>query len=91
MTVLGIGGCCALLLTGFGLKDSISGMIPRQYGKIQNFDMTVYLSDDNDEARAAVYDNSDDCIFCSEHKLRCKKAAQKILNVISLCPKNRNG
>ncbi len=78
MTVLGIGGCCALLLTGFGLKDSISGMIPRQYGKIQNFDMTVYLSDDNDEARAAVYDNSDDCIFVQSTSSDAKSGSENL-------------
>lgn len=78
MTVLGIGGCCALLLTGFGLKDSISGMIPKQYGKIQNFDMTVYLSDDNDEVRAAVFDNSDDCIFVQSTSSDAKNGAANL-------------
>ena len=63
MTVLGIAGCCALLLTGFGLKDSISRMIPEQYGRIQNFDMTVYLARDSAEVRECINQNSDSRIF----------------------------
>ena len=31
MTVLGIAGCMALLVTGFGLKDSNSGMVNKEY------------------------------------------------------------
>ena len=35
MTVFGIGGCMALLLVGFGLKDSIFDIAVLQYGEIQ--------------------------------------------------------
>jgi putative ABC transport system permease protein len=35
MMIIGIGGCTALLLTGFGLKDSISGFAAKQYDEIQ--------------------------------------------------------
>ena len=63
MTVIGIAGCCALLLTGFGLKDSISGMLPEQYGRIQDYDMTVYLAKDTAEARNVITENSDERLF----------------------------
>lgn len=33
MTLIGIAGCSALLLTGFGLSDSIDAIITTQYGK----------------------------------------------------------
>lgn len=33
MTLIGIAGCTALLLTGFGLSDSINAIIKTQYGK----------------------------------------------------------
>ncbi|MBQ7580197.1 MAG: ABC transporter permease [Clostridia bacterium] len=33
MTLIGIGGCTALLLTGFGLSDSINAIISTQYGR----------------------------------------------------------
>ena len=45
MMVFGIGGCTALLLTGFGIKDSISGIIDNQYGEIQINDLNVTFSD----------------------------------------------
>ena len=38
MTVLGVVGSTALLLTGFGLRDSISGLAELQYGKINHYD-----------------------------------------------------
>lgn len=38
MTVLGVVGSTALLLTGFGLRDSISGLADLQYGKINHYD-----------------------------------------------------
>ncbi len=39
MTVIGIAGCTALLLTGFGLKDSISDIVGKQYETIALYDM----------------------------------------------------
>ncbi len=38
MTVLGVVGSTALLLTGFGLRDSISGLADLQYGHINHYD-----------------------------------------------------
>lgn len=43
MMILGIGGCTALLLTGFGLKDSIAGVADVQYSEIQRMDLSVTL------------------------------------------------
>lgn len=45
MTVLGIAGCTALLLTGFGIKDSLSSLINTQFNKIQHYDATLVLND----------------------------------------------
>ena len=42
MTVFGIGGCMALLLVGFGLRDSIMEIVNNQYKNIWTYD--VYLS-----------------------------------------------
>lgn len=46
MTVLGIAGCTALLLTGFGIKDSLSDLLDIQYGDIIHYDATFVLNDD---------------------------------------------
>ncbi len=41
MTVFGIGGCMALLLVGFGLKDSIFVIYTRQFDEIMIYDASV--------------------------------------------------
>ena len=46
MTVLGVAGCTALLLIGFGLQDSIVEIVSRQYDVIQKADLTISLSSD---------------------------------------------
>ena len=43
MMILGIGGCMALLLTGFGIKDSIAGFADTQYDEIQVADASAAL------------------------------------------------
>ena len=34
MTIIGILGCTALMVAGFGLRESVSNMIPSQYGEV---------------------------------------------------------
>ena len=43
MTLIGISGCTALLLTGFGIKDSISEIVEIQYGEIEKYDALAVL------------------------------------------------
>ncbi len=44
MTVVGICGCTALLLTAFGLKDSVGGIVDKQFKKINNYDMIIGIN-----------------------------------------------
>lgn len=46
MTVFGIAGCTALLVTGFGVKDSIRTIVDTQFGEIFKYDMTMNLNKD---------------------------------------------
>ena len=46
MTIIGISGCTSLILAGFGLKDSISKLLPNQYEKVFNYDMQISLKTD---------------------------------------------
>lgn len=50
MMVLGISGCTALLVTGFGIKDSIADVAEKQFGEIQVYDMGVSLKEEADSA-----------------------------------------
>lgn len=54
MMILGIGGCTALLVTGFGLKDSIAGFAEMQYEDIQIAGGSASLRNVGDEVPAEL-------------------------------------
>lgn len=45
MTIVGISGCTALLIAGFGLKDSIVSIAVKQFDEIYKYQMTLELKD----------------------------------------------
>lgn len=45
MMILGISGCTALLLTGFGVKDSVTNVADMQYDEVQIYDISMNFSD----------------------------------------------
>lgn len=45
MTIIGISGCTALLLTGFGIRDSFNGIADKQYGDIFRYSDMIVLKD----------------------------------------------
>ena len=49
MMVVGISGCTALLVTGFGIKDSIADVASRQFQEIQTVDIAISLNEEADE------------------------------------------
>ena len=49
MTIAGIGGCMALMVVGFGLKDCIYEIVSLQYEKVQFYDAATYMNDDISE------------------------------------------
>ena len=46
MTIVGILGCTALMLAGFGIRDSIVSVPKKQYKEVFKFDEMVYLTED---------------------------------------------
>ncbi len=48
MSIVGIAGCTALLVTGFGLKYSLSDMTTRQFGEIWLYDGVAGFNQDYD-------------------------------------------
>ena len=55
MTIFGIGGCMALMLVGFGLKDSIFAIVDIQYDEIQLYDGNIILEEDvTEEERTGI-------------------------------------
>ncbi len=55
MMVLGIGGCTALLVTGFGIRDSIQHVADYQFDEIELFDYAVSFQDPQTPQSAAEY------------------------------------
>lgn len=47
MTVIGISGCTALLVTGFGIRDSVSDIVAIQYGELCSYNLIVWLKDES--------------------------------------------
>lgn len=45
MMILGISGCTALLVTGFGLKDSVTNIADMQYDEVQIYDIGITFSE----------------------------------------------
>ena len=44
MTVIGIAGCTALLVTGFGLRDSIVSLMDLNYRQLNRYDVTTVFT-----------------------------------------------
>lgn len=61
MTVIGIAGCTALLLTGFGLRDSIGDIVGKQFGELYQYNLTASFKDEDapraDETVKAVLED----------------------------------
>ncbi|MEA4964487.1 MAG: FtsX-like permease family protein [Oscillospiraceae bacterium] len=61
MMIVGIGGCTALLLTGFGIHDSIQNFVGYQFDEITKYDCTVTFSDPmSDETQQEFLDECAD-------------------------------
>lgn len=56
MTIFGVAGCTALILTGFALKDSISGLAETQFGDVMKYQAVVALKPDQTTSDLKEYD-----------------------------------
>ena len=67
MMLVGIGGCTALLVTGFGLRDSIVNVVDYQFQEVTTYDMSVYFSEGQTAEQQA--DFIKDVAFGSENTM----------------------
>ena len=68
MMIVGICGCTALLVAGFGIRDSIKNVVSMQYDEIFHVDYEVTFNHDMSQADQETFleDNSayiEDCLF----------------------------
>ena len=54
MTVIGIGGCTALIVTGFGLHESIFSILNQQFDHVFLYDATIGVDPDAGEEKLAA-------------------------------------
>ena len=67
MMLVGIGGCTALLVTGFGLRDSITNVVDYQFREVTTYDMSVYFSEGQNPEQQA--DFLKDVEYGAEHAM----------------------
>lgn len=56
MTVFGIAGCMALIITGFGVRDSISDVVAIQFSKLWHYQAVVTYNDKATKEETAAYE-----------------------------------
>ena len=55
MSIIGIAGCTALIITGFGVKHSVSAVVDKQYHDVLKYDALVRLDDSISTSEAKKY------------------------------------
>ena len=58
VTIIGIAGCSALMLCGFGIRDAIIDIADIQYNKIFKFDAMAYINNLTEENLEKISQNS---------------------------------
>lgn len=83
MSVIGIAGSGALLVTAFGLNDSIFGIIEKQFGDIWQMDVQAYVYEamplaDMQEllGKNPANNDFDSVMFCLDSQMECKNGGK---------------
>ncbi|MGA9518382.1 MAG: FtsX-like permease family protein [Trichococcus sp.] len=56
MTILGVAGCTALILTGYGIKNSISGLADTQFNDVMRYNAITAMRPEASEEDITSYD-----------------------------------
>lgn len=93
MMILGICGCTALLITGFGIRDSIKNVVAMQYDEIYHVDYEVIFNHGlSQEEQSAFADGNreyiDQCLFIYSGSVDARVGGQiKSVNLV-VCDKD---
>lgn len=94
MTIFGIGGCMALMLVGYGLRDSIMDVASLQYTELQIYEGMVIMDSDaeEEEREALVQAVAEDSRIESSTQVLLQKDdvynGKKMWNVYLMVPEN---
>ncbi len=58
MTIFGIAGCTSMIVTGFGLRDSIGDMVPLQFEKLWQYQGVVTFNDHSTDEQTQHYEEA---------------------------------
>lgn len=98
MSVIGIAGSCSLLVTGFGLNDSIFGITEKQFAGIWQMDLQAYTyeSISYEEMQELIeknpaYPDIDSAVYCSDNTCDAMHGDKRMGNVHVMGVENQNG
>lgn len=57
MSIIGIAGCTALIVIGFGLRESVTLVADEQYGNVWQYDGATYYKDEYDDTQMQDIEN----------------------------------
>ena len=80
MTIIGIAGCTALLLTGYGMSNAINDIIDKQYGQTVHYNTTVTENEEVTETQRGEVDQ----IISDTNQVESSAKAE-IDSVVSTC------
>ena len=89
MMLLGVAGCTALMITGYGIRDSISDVVTYQYTEVTIYEYEVTFSEEPDEteksdfARTAARYSGDSMFVGSFNASARKEKTEMDLTLIS--------
>lgn len=95
MTIIGTAACCALLLTGFGLRDSVGAVGERQFADIVAYDARLHLHDgtavEQQAALTAALLSSDANISLLREEAMTARAGDRSVSVQVITPAEAGG
>ncbi len=67
MTIIGVAGATALMITGFGIRDSLNTIVNRQFGQISRYDLVAVY---NPDAKTSAVKKAKQAITANHHVQR---------------------
>ncbi len=88
MMLVGIGCCAGLVLTAFGVRDSMVDIGDYQYGHIQNYDMEVSYSSEDDSIALDEVDGVKEYLVGHSERVDTSAAGVLYNNITLMCYEN---
>ena len=91
MTIFGIGGCMALLLVGFGLRDSIMDIVEKQYEEVWTYDAYLSINDETLSLEEKAHKNAIEDKMLIQTKTMDVESAETMVSATVFVPEYLDG